>query len=247
VHRDHDVDGRAGTEGALPPLVADAAALEAPALMVAAAEVVLPLRLGECTRRAGKGRTAALQEPLKLLAHLVAAARVALQRGAELTVAHLSAEPLQFRRERVVIAANLPQLRRLMLRHRCHRLTPPLGSCTFFRPLACFAPRRNTRAGGRPAKELPPRPRNPPWKRSPRACEPKEVQIVAVRVVIAAAVRTAIGTFGGDFREVPARRLAAACIREVVRRAHVDPAEVDEVILGCVNQVAEDAYIARAA
>lgn len=70
---------------------------------------------------------------------------------------------------------------------------------------------------------------------------------MAVRVVIAAAVRTAIGTFGGDFREVPARRLAAACIREVVRRAHVDPAEVDEVILGCVNQVAEDAYIARAA
>lgn len=66
-------------------------------------------------------------------------------------------------------------------------------------------------------------------------------------VYIVSAVRTAIGSYGGSLKDIPAHELAAATITEALRRASVDPGDVDEVILGCVNQVAEDAYIARSA
>jgi acetyl-CoA C-acetyltransferase len=66
-------------------------------------------------------------------------------------------------------------------------------------------------------------------------------------VVIVSGARTAIGTFGGAFRDVPARDLAATVIREAIRRAGLEPSDVDEVILGCVGQVGADAYIARTA
>ena len=64
-------------------------------------------------------------------------------------------------------------------------------------------------------------------------------------VVIVSAARTAVGTFGGAFRDTPARELAATAIREAIARAGLQPADVDEVILGCVGQVGADAYIAR--
>ncbi len=53
-------------------------------------------------------------------------------------------------------------------------------------------------------------------------------------VVIASAVRTPIGTFGGAFAEVPATRLGAIAIAEAVRRAGIQPEQVDEVIMGNV-------------
>ena len=64
-------------------------------------------------------------------------------------------------------------------------------------------------------------------------------------VVIVSGVRTAIGRFMGGFAGTPASDLAAAVIRGAVERAGVTPEKVDQVILGCVGQVAEDAYIAR--
>lgn len=64
-------------------------------------------------------------------------------------------------------------------------------------------------------------------------------------VVIVSGVRTAIGRFQGAFSNTPASDLGAAVIREAVRRAAIEPAQVDQVIMGCVGQVAEDAYIAR--
>jgi acetyl-CoA C-acetyltransferase len=64
-------------------------------------------------------------------------------------------------------------------------------------------------------------------------------------VVIVSGVRTAIGTLGGTLSETPASDLAAAVIREAVNRAGLTPEQVDQVILGCVGQVAEDGYIAR--
>ena len=66
-------------------------------------------------------------------------------------------------------------------------------------------------------------------------------------VVILSGVRTAIGTLGGALSETPASDLGAAVIREAVRRAGLQPAQIDQVILGCVGQVAEDGYIARVA
>ncbi|MBE3590797.1 MAG: acetyl-CoA C-acyltransferase [Firmicutes bacterium] len=66
-------------------------------------------------------------------------------------------------------------------------------------------------------------------------------------VVIVDGARTPIGSFGGSLRDVPAAKLGAIAIREALRRSGVDPAEVEDTIMGCVGQVAEDAYLARAA
>ena len=55
-------------------------------------------------------------------------------------------------------------------------------------------------------------------------------------VVIAGAVRTPIGTFGGALAEVPAPKLGAIAIRAALERAGVAPEQVEEVILGNVLQ-----------
>ncbi|MFM2042736.1 MAG: hypothetical protein RLY86_1312, partial [Pseudomonadota bacterium] len=53
-----------------------------------------------------------------------------------------------------------------------------------------------------------------------------------VDVVIAGAVRTAIGAFNGGLSGVPAHYLGEVAIREALSRARTDGAEVDEVVLG---------------
>lgn len=63
--------------------------------------------------------------------------------------------------------------------------------------------------------------------------------------VLVSGVRTAIGRFGGGLRDVPAAELGGTVIKAALERAGVSPQEVDEVIMGCVGQIAEDAYIAR--
>jgi acetyl-CoA C-acetyltransferase len=59
-------------------------------------------------------------------------------------------------------------------------------------------------------------------------------------VMIASAVRTPIGQIRGALSQVRPDDLAAIVIREAVRRAGVDAAEVEEVFLGCANQAGED-------
>ena len=53
-------------------------------------------------------------------------------------------------------------------------------------------------------------------------------------VVIVSAVRTAVGKFGGGLAGQSAVSLGAIVIREALARAQVDPAQVDEVIMGQV-------------
>ena len=66
--------------------------------------------------------------------------------------------------------------------------------------------------------------------------------------VIVDAVRTAIGRRGGKLSPVRPDDLLALTLREVVTRAGVDPAQVDDVIAGCVTQTGEQGMnIARAA
>ena len=64
-------------------------------------------------------------------------------------------------------------------------------------------------------------------------------------VVIVGAARTPIGSFGGTLKNVPARRLGAICIKEALNRAGVDPAAVDEVIMGNVLQAGLGQNVAR--
>ena len=66
-------------------------------------------------------------------------------------------------------------------------------------------------------------------------------------VVILDGVRTAIGTFGGSLKDIPARELGAQVIREALKRSAISSDQVDEVVLGCVGQVSGDAFIARLA
>src|SRR3972149_5809639 len=54
--------------------------------------------------------------------------------------------------------------------------------------------------------------------------------------VILSAVRTAIGKFMGSLAPLSATQLGAIAVREAVTRAELDPAQVDEVILGNVFQ-----------
>ena len=60
-------------------------------------------------------------------------------------------------------------------------------------------------------------------------------------VVITSGVRTAIGKFQGSLADVPASDLGAHVIREAVARAGIAPENVDQVVMGIVGQVAEDA------
>lgn len=64
-------------------------------------------------------------------------------------------------------------------------------------------------------------------------------------VVIVSGCRTAIGKLSGSFENTSASDLGAAVMKEAVSRAGIQPDQVDQVILGCVGQVAEDGYIAR--
>src|SRR6202140_2166837 len=52
--------------------------------------------------------------------------------------------------------------------------------------------------------------------------------------VIVSAVRTPVGSFGGQFKDVPATELGAHAVRAALARAEIAGADVDEVVLGCV-------------
>jgi acetyl-CoA C-acetyltransferase len=54
--------------------------------------------------------------------------------------------------------------------------------------------------------------------------------------VIVNAVRTPVGSFGGQFKDVPATGLGASAVRAALEQVGVSGAEVDEVVLGCVLQ-----------
>ena len=55
-------------------------------------------------------------------------------------------------------------------------------------------------------------------------------------VVIVSAVRTPIGKFQGSLQSYTAPKLGALVVRAAVKRAGVEPAQVDETIMGCVLQ-----------
>ncbi|GAA0690625.1 MULTISPECIES: acetyl-CoA C-acetyltransferase [Clostridium] len=66
-------------------------------------------------------------------------------------------------------------------------------------------------------------------------------------VVIASAVRTALGTFGGTLKSTPAVDLGALVIKEALAKAGVNASEVDEVVMGNVLQAGLGQNTARQA
>ncbi len=65
-------------------------------------------------------------------------------------------------------------------------------------------------------------------------------------VVVLSGVRTAIGDFGGGLKDRPPTELGAAVVREAVRRAGINPAEVGHVVFGnVIHTDVHDMYLAR--
>jgi 3-oxoadipyl-CoA thiolase len=58
--------------------------------------------------------------------------------------------------------------------------------------------------------------------------------------LIVDAVRTPIGRHGGALARVRPDDLAAVPLRALLERTHIDPASIDDVLLGCSNQAGED-------
>jgi acetyl-CoA C-acetyltransferase len=66
-------------------------------------------------------------------------------------------------------------------------------------------------------------------------------------VVILSACRTPIGAFGGALKDVGAVDLGAIVIREALARTDVKPADVGDVVMGCVLQAGAGMNVARQA
>ena len=67
-------------------------------------------------------------------------------------------------------------------------------------------------------------------------------------VVVLSGARTAIGDYGGALKDLPPSELAATVIREAVKRAKIEPKQVNQLVLGnVIHTEAKDMYISRVA
>ncbi len=71
---------------------------------------------------------------------------------------------------------------------------------------------------------------------------PKDIDALLV-----SACRTPIGSFGGALKDLSAADLGAVAIREALTRAAVAPADLDDVLMGCVLQAGVGMNVARQA
>ena len=62
------------------------------------------------------------------------------------------------------------------------------------------------------------------------------IKMPARQAVIVSALRTAIGNFGGTLKDMAAIELGASVIAELIRRAKLNPGDIEEVIMGNVLQ-----------
>ncbi len=67
------------------------------------------------------------------------------------------------------------------------------------------------------------------------------------KAVIVSAVRTPVGKFGGSLKGIPAVQLGSIAIKEAVKRAAINPDQVDEVVFGHVLTTAQGQNPARQA
>jgi acetyl-CoA C-acetyltransferase len=67
-------------------------------------------------------------------------------------------------------------------------------------------------------------------------------------VMVVAGARTAIGDYGGAFKDIAPTRLGSIAIKEALSRSKIDPAMVGHVVMGSViHGEARDMYLSRVA
>ena len=67
-------------------------------------------------------------------------------------------------------------------------------------------------------------------------------------VVVLSGVRTAVGKYGGGLKDIPPTKLAAQVVREAVKRAGIEPADVEHVVFGnVIHTDKHDMYLSRVA
>lgn len=64
-------------------------------------------------------------------------------------------------------------------------------------------------------------------------------------IVLVSGARTAVGSFGGSLKQFETSDLGSLAVKEAVARAGLKPEDIDEVVMGCVGQAAENAFMAR--
>ncbi len=64
-------------------------------------------------------------------------------------------------------------------------------------------------------------------------------------IVLVSGARTAVGSFGGSLKQFETSDLGSFAVKEAVARAGLKPEDIDEVVMGCVGQAAENAFMAR--
>ena len=57
--------------------------------------------------------------------------------------------------------------------------------------------------------------------------------------------RTAIGSFGGSLKNTPAADMGAVVVKEALKRANIEPENVDELMFGCILTSAQGQNVAR--
>lgn len=65
------------------------------------------------------------------------------------------------------------------------------------------------------------------------------------KIVFLGGARTAVGTFGGTLAKVPTHELGAHAMKGALENSNVAAETIDEVVIGCVGQIGEEAFLAR--
>ncbi|HWS44164.1 MAG TPA: acetyl-CoA C-acetyltransferase [Pseudoflavonifractor sp.] len=66
-------------------------------------------------------------------------------------------------------------------------------------------------------------------------------------VYVVSSCRTAVGSFGGALKDIPAAQLGSVVMKEALARANVKPELLDEVMFGCILTAAQGQNVARQA
>ncbi|MBQ3557273.1 MAG: acetyl-CoA C-acetyltransferase [Oscillospiraceae bacterium] len=64
-------------------------------------------------------------------------------------------------------------------------------------------------------------------------------------IYVVSCCRTAVGSFGGSLKDVPAAELGAAVVKDALTRAKLLPEQVDELMFGCILTAAQGQNVAR--